>query len=165
MKKILLIAILAVASTLTNWSAYAQQTPSVEESVKQIAEEFDGVEGVDCMVLSKGLKLKIVKEAFKPMFGKEFMRDVKFMVIIDYTGASEAVRESFRSKIEAFSGRLQDFNPDKKVFKEDEYVRSYATINGESSISDFMIISEDKKSAMFLYMGGVLNVEELKIKK
>ena len=163
MKKILLIAILVVASTLTNWSAYAQQTPSVEESVKQIVEELDDVQGVDCLVVTKGLELAIVKGVFTSKFGKEFMKDATSLILVNFSKASVEVRESFKSRIEAFSGQLQEFSLNKQDFQEEKYIKSYATINEGSLISDFMVIMENDKSAMFFYMGGILDVSKMQL--
>ena len=162
MKQRVLSLILAVAFAFTSIAAAAQQTTNIEAIVRQIAKEFDDTKGVDCMVLEKGVALGMVKGAFKPMFGSAFMKNVTSMVIIDYSDASEEICNAIRSKVEGFSKLLDDLTPDKSEQKEGEYTRCYATING-TSISDFMIIMESDKNKMFLYMGGVLDIEKLEM--
>ncbi|MBP3382427.1 MAG: hypothetical protein J6K78_00770 [Tidjanibacter sp.] len=43
------------------------------------------------MVITQGIQLKLIKSAFQPKLGKEFMKRVTSMVIIDYSKASGAI--------------------------------------------------------------------------
>lgn len=81
------------------------------------------------------------------------------MVIIDYTNASEEVCVSLHKKLNSFSAVLDEFDMGEGELEEGEYVKSYATINGTTSISNFMAIMEDKESKMFMYMAGELNLK------
>lgn len=81
------------------------------------------------------------------------------MVIIDYTGASEEVRSSLHDKLNSFSAVLDEFDMGEGELEEGEYVKSYATKIGTTSISDFMAIMEDNESKMFMYMAGELNLK------
>lgn len=168
MKKKLLSCFLIVASMLVSWTISAAESSKVEESVKAIAAEFENVTGVDCMVIQKGDGLALVKAMFNSQFGKKFMKGVTSMVIIDYSEASEEISNALRKKTESFKGVLQELKLDDKEFEEGEYARVYATINDntnekEASISDFMILLEDKESKMFLYMGGEILIDALEL--
>lgn len=164
MRKIFLRVILAAIFALAGLTASAQQAVSVEESVKQIVSEFDDIKGFNCMVLSQGLQFKIVKEVFKQKFGKEFMKDVTSIVLIDYSKASEENRRAFRSKIEAFSGQLQEFGLNKQEAKDGQYTKGFATTHDDAlTISNFMVITESDSSALFLYMGGTLNTGKMEL--
>ncbi|MBQ5669195.1 MAG: hypothetical protein IIV29_00700 [Tidjanibacter sp.] len=163
MKKILLTTILTLSFVFAQWTAAAQQAIDIEKSVETIATELDSAEGVECMVITQGIQLKLIKGAFQQKFGKAFMKRVTSMVIIDYSKASGAIYNSIRSRISSLTERLQEFEIDKETIKEGQYVKSYATINSPTSISDFMMIMEDKDNKMFLYMGGVLDIDKLKL--
>ena len=163
MKQILLTAILTLSFVFAQWTASAQQAADIEKSVETIATELDSAEGVECMVITQGIQLKLIKGAFQQKFGKAFMKRVTSMVIIDYSKASEAIYNTIRNKIDSITDHLQEFELSKDVAKEGQYVKSYATINSPTSISDFMMIMEDKDNRMFLYMGGVLDIDKLKL--
>ena len=163
MKQSLFRAILAVALAFTGLGVAAQQNTNIEERVKQEAAEFDNTKGVNCLVLSQGAGLGMVKTAFKAKFGNAFMKDVTSMVIIDYSDASAEVCSALHSKIASIAEQLQDFTPDNEDAKDGKYVKSYATVQGETNISDFMIITEDGKDKIFLFIGGILNTDKLEL--
>ena len=162
MKKRVLTTILAVMLMLVSFGAVAQQSVNVEESVKQFATELEKTKGVDCVVLTDGIGLSMVKKVFNPKFGKEFMKDVTSMVIVDYADASNEVRNSIRSKVDKLAEHLSEFKPDDHEIKEGEYLKSYATVVDEKHISNFMVITENKEDKVFFFMGGILNVEKMK---
>ncbi len=160
MKNVLFRLALILAFIFVGWSASAEQPINIEDSVKKIAKEFDKAEGVDCMILEKGLRLGLVKEAFKAKFGNEFMKDVTSMVIIDYSNASSEVAETFRKRIDSFSNVLQDLKSGKEVVEEGKYEKCYAKTEG-LKMYDMMILIEDKESRIYLYMGGVLDAAKM----
>ena len=162
MKKMFRLALI-LAFIFAGWSASAEQPTNIEESVKNIAKEFEKAKGVDCMILEKGLRFGLVKEAFKAKFGKEFMKDVTSIVIIDYSKASSEVAETFRKRIDTFSTALQELKSEKeKSTEEGKYEKCYAKVDG-TNLSDMMIIVEDKESRFYLYMGGVLDATKMEL--
>ena len=161
MKKMFRLALI-LAFIFAGWSASAEQPTNIEESVKNIAKEFEKTKGVDCMILEKGLRFGLVKEAFKAKFGKEFMKDVTSIVIIDYSKASSEVAETFRKRIDTFSTALQELKSGKEVVEEGKYEKCYAKVNG-TNLSDMMIIVEDKESRFYLYMGGALDATKMEL--
>ena len=163
MREIILRAILATALTLASLTASAQQTVNIEESVKQIVEEMDNIKGFDCLVLTHGLQLKIVKEIFKQKFGKEFMKDVTSILLVNYSKASEEDRKTFRGKIEEIAAQLQEFRLSEQHTKEAEYTRGYATVIEKSLISNLMVITENDGKALFFYMSGTLNTSKMEL--
>ena len=82
---------MTLSFVFAQWTASAQQAADIEKSVEIIATEFDSTEGVECMVITQGIQLKLIKSAFQPKLGKEFMKRVTSMVIIDYSKASGAI--------------------------------------------------------------------------
>ncbi len=161
MKKMLRLALI-LAFIFAGWSASAEQPTNIEESVKNIAKEFEKTKGVDCMILEKGLRFGLVKEAFKAKFGKEFMKDVTSLVIIDYSKASSEVAETFRKRIDSFSAVLQELKSGQEVVEERKYEKCYAKVDG-TNLSDMMIIVEDKESRIYIYMGGALDATKMEL--
>lgn len=156
---------MAVALTLLSFGATAQQSVNIEPKIKAIASEFENSKGVDCVEISEGLGLTMVKKAFTPQFGKEFMKDVTSMVIIDYSDASNDVCSAIRRRVESLSAYLEEYTPKDNSVKEGEYLKSYATVKDKKHISNFVVITESGKDKIFIYMGGVLNIEKLEAKK
>lgn len=150
-----------LVSMLTSVTLNAANPVKVEESVKQMAVEFENKEGMDCMVIEKGEGLGLIKAMFKQHFGRKFMKGVTSMVMIDYTNATNEVRDLFKSKVAAVANTLKEFDLGEMDLEEGEYVKSYASSHGENSVTDFMIMMEDKESMMFLYMGGELIIDQL----
>lgn len=162
MKKTLLRAIFAFALLVAGWSVSAQPSINVEESVKQIVKEYDGVGGVECLVVEKGEGLGLIKVLFSQKFGKEFMKGVTSMIMINYSKASNETCKALRGRFDAFSSVLQESNPGKKDLEDGQYVKVFASIiDGEAAVSNLMMIIEDNGEKMFIYMGGVIRVDKL----
>lgn len=162
MKKRLFAVCIAVSSLLASLNMSAAEPVKIADSVNQITLEFENVEGVECTSIKKGEGLGLIKAMFSKYFGRKFLKGVTSMVIIDYTNASEEVCASLRNRVETFSEVLDEFDLGEGELEEGEYVKSYATVNGTTSISDFMAIIEDKESKMFMYMSGELVIKGLK---
>ena len=92
MKRIALLVALCMTTMLT---VYAQGSSKVEEKVNAMVEKYDGVEGVDCMTLVKGRGLEMIKMAFNKEFGKDFMKGVNSITIIDYSDATPETRQAY----------------------------------------------------------------------
>ena len=159
MKKLLLTSVLAVVFILASWSASANQPVKIEASVKQIATDFEKTDGVDCIVVEDGVSLTIIKQLFKQKFGKDFMKGVTSMVIIDYSKASNETYTAIRKRIDAYSATLQVFNiPDAGDIK------CFASVNNSNetaNISNLMVLIENSENRLFVYMGGVINIDKL----
>ena len=163
MKKNLLTFVLALVLLFISMPVSANQPIKVEDEIKKMAEEYEKIEGVDCMVLEPGGGLGLVKGMFKSKFGSAFMKGVTLMVIIEYSKASPEFRAKLIKKIDSFSGVLQELSPNKGEEQKGQYVKSYGSINGTTSISDFMILMEEGDTRMLLYMGGHLAIDKLEV--
>lgn len=161
MKKFLFRTTLVIALLFAGWSAEAANPTKIAEAVKQIVAEFDGVSGVDCIEVTQGSGLGLVKAMFKQQFGKDFMQGVTSMIVIDYTKASQEVYTSLRKKIDGFSATLQEFELEAGQLSEGQKIKSFAKV-GETSdaatITDMIIVMEDGGHRMCVYMSGVIKV-------
>lgn len=158
MKKNLFFVIL---SLLTMLSTYAQKTSEVQIKVNELVKKYEEVKGVDCTLIEKGRGLGMVKMMFNKQFGKDFMKGVTSITIIDYTDASKEVSETLRKELNVFLSVLKEYNLNKKKeFAEHSYIRSFASSTDDGTISDFVVAIESQGSKMIMYMAG-----EIKVKK
>ena len=156
-KMVLLVAMLV----MTIVAGYAQEPSKVEAKVKEIVKQYENVKGVECFEFAKGSGLGIVKMAFNQQFGKDFMKGVKSITIINYTDASEDVCQRLRNELDLFVSLLEEFNLNKdKSVDEHSYIRSFASTVKENTISDFVVAMENESMKMIMYMAGKIKVEE-----
>lgn len=158
MKKNLFFVIL---SLLTMLSTYAQKTSDVQIKVNELVKKYEDVKGVDCTSIEKGRGLGMVKMMFNKQFGKDFMKGVTSITIIDYTDASKEVSETLRKELNVFLSVLKEYNLNKKKeFAEHSYIRSFASSTDDGTISDFVVAIESQGSKMIMYMAGEIKVEK-----
>ena len=91
------------------------------------------------------------------------MEGVTSIIIIEHSKASEEVSATFQSRLNSYATTLQEFKFNDNEFGGDESVRGYVAIDETMVASDLVMIVEDKGAKLFIYMGGVLEVEKLNI--
>ena len=155
-KMVLLVAMLV----MTIVAGYAQEPSKVEAKVKEIVKQYENVKGVECFEFAKGSGLGIVKMAFNQQFGKDFMKGVRSITIINYSDASNEVCQALHQELDAFSSLLEEIKPkEDKDSSNKGYSRSFASISNGNTMSDFVIAIEDDESKMMMYMAGDIVVE------
>lgn len=157
MKKIILLLVLCVI-TMTN--TYAQERSKAEVKVGEMVKQFEASNGVQCITVARGSGLGLVKAMFNQQFGKEFMKGVTSITIINYSDASAETCAALRQEIESLGEILMDFKMgENKEFSEYSYAKSLANLQGDGSISDFVTALEDKETKMLMYMSGKIAVK------
>lgn len=143
-------------------SAYAAEPTAVEIKVKEIVKKYDSEKGVSCWNFVKGRGLELIKMALNKEVGKEFMKGVTRITIIDYSDASEQTCQALRKEFEVFKTMLEEFKSksEKESAEEDNSI-AYAAISDDQSISDFIFSSESADSKMIMYMAGKIEVTDL----
>jgi hypothetical protein len=145
---------------LTMAVVYAQNNSEVETKMNEILKKYESVKDVDCMTVTRGSGLGLIKTMLNQEFGKDFMKGVTSITIINYTDASQEVCQALRKELDVFLSLLEEFkNKDEKPTDEQEYSRSFARPIDENTISDFVIAMEDKETKMIIYMAGKIKVE------
>lgn len=158
MKRMALIVALLVMSFV---SGYAQEPSQVEKAVNEIVNKYDGTNGVECVTVTKGSGLGMLKKMFNKQFGKNFMRGVTSITIINYSEAPEEVCQALRKEFDAFISLLEEFNlGEEKSFSDNEYIRCFAASSAPRTLSDFIIALENKDAKALMYMAGEIKVEE-----
>ena len=142
-------------------SGYAQEPSQVEKAVNEIVKKYDDTKGVECVTVVKGSGLEMVKLLFNKQFGKDFMRGVTSITVINYSDASEETCLALRKELDAFVTLLEEFNlSGEKRFADNDYVRSFASASSDAgTLSDFVVAIEKEDSKMVMYMAGDIKVE------
>ena len=145
---------------MTMLTTYAKETSKVEVKVKQLTTKYEEIKGVDCMTVTNGFGLGLVKLMFNKQFGKEFMRRVTSITIISYSDAEAAVCESLRKDLDKFISVLEEFDlSGNKDVSEKGYSRCFARRTEAGTLSDFVIAMEQDLHKMVVYMAGEIVVE------
>ena len=157
LKRITLLIAFCIASI---FAGYAQEATPVEKLVKEIVKKYEDTKGVNSISVAKGSGLEMVKMMFNKKFGKEFMKGVTAITVIDYSDASQDVCQSLRKDVDGFLTLLQEFNVGKeKEFADNDYIRSFASVSDDGTFSDFVVAVEDKESKTIIHMAGKIKVE------
>ena len=153
----ILIALFVIASV----NCHAQQSQSVERTMNEIVKKHEGSQGVNCMTVVKGGGLEMLKMMFNKEFGKEFMRGVTSITLIEYSDASEETCMTLHKDLDAFLSLLQEFDVSKeKQFADNDYIRCFASATESDTLSDFVIALENDESKMIMYMAGKIVFKE-----
>ena len=155
------IALLIALVLMTFVGGYAQEPSQVEKTVDAIVKKYDDVDKVECITVTKGNGLEMFKMLFNKQFGKDFMRGVTSITVINYSDASEETCLALRKELDAFVTLLEEFNlSGEKKFADNDYVRSFASASSDAgTLSDFVIAIEKEDSKMVMYMAGDIKVE------
>ena len=158
MKKFVLFSIAMLMSV----ASFAQESSQVEKTVDAIVKKYDDVDKVECVTVTKGNGLEMLKMLFNKQFGKDFMRGVTSITVINYSDASEETCLALRKELDAFITLLEEFNlSGEKKFADNDYVRSFASASSETgTLSDFVVAIEKEDSKMVMYMAGEIKVSD-----
>lgn len=155
------IALLIALVLMTFVGGYAQEPSQVEKTIDAIVKRYDDVDKVECFTVTKGNGLEMLKMLFNKQFGKDFMRGVTSITVINYSDASEETCLALRKELDAFVTLLEEFNlSGEKKFADNDYVRSFASASSDAgTLSDFVVAIEKEDSKMVMYMAGEIKVE------
>lgn len=145
---------------MTAATTFAQSPSQAEKAARELVRKYDGSDGVECIVATKGNGLGLYKMMLNKEFGKDFMKGVTSITIIDYSSASEDVCIALRKDLDVFVSILEEFDlSDDKDYAGNEYIRCFASIMDSDTISDFVFAMEEGSSKMLMYMAGRIIVE------
>ena len=157
-KKISLLVALCVVTML---AGYAQTAPTIQTMIDEMVKKYETTENVTCFKADKGSGLGMLKLMFNKQFGRDFMRGVTSITIIEYGDASEEVCQALHQDLEAFASLLEEFKDDEKKSSNHSYFRSFGSIEAaDRSLSDFIIAIEDEETKMMMHMGGKIIVDK-----
>ena len=162
MKHFIKSLVLLVAMTLfTGVGLHAQEPVSVDGAMNKLVKKYDDTKGVDCIVLTKGLSLSLVKSAMEDQLGKDSMKGVRSMTIIDYSSASAQVCQELYKDLEAVASLLEEFDMSEDERSKKGTKRCFAgAVNPKNGkVSNLLIITDDGRDKMVIYMAGNIAVK------
>jgi hypothetical protein len=161
MKHLILIhTLLITLFTAPLINCYAQNAAKVKSTIEEIVKKHEAKEGISCMTVAKGSGLEMVKMMFNKEFGKDFMKGVTAITIIDYSDASEETCLALRKDLDSFTSLLQEFDvSNEEKFSDNSYIRCFASASEHETLSDFLIAAEDAKTKMLMHMSGKIKVK------
>lgn len=155
------ISLLVALCVVTSVAAYAQTAPTIQTMIDEMVKKYETTENVTCFKAEKGSGLGMLKLMFNKQFGRDFMRGVTSITIIEYGDASEEVCQALHQDLEAFASLLEEFKDDEKKSSDHSYFRSFGSIEAaDRSLSDFIIAIEDEETKMMMHMGGKIIVDK-----
>ena len=159
MKHTAILKIIFTALLLSTFVNSYAQSADVETTFKKILDKHESASGVISMTATKGNGLELMKMMFNKEFGKDFMKGVRSISFIEYSDASEDTCMALRKDIDVFMSLLREIDlSGEKQFSDNKYMRCFASISDDISISDFVIAMEDDETKMLMYMAGTIKM-------
>lgn len=161
MKRLILImTLLSAMFRVTSVDCHAQQSADVQRTMDGIVMKHEESQGVSCIKVVKGKGLEMLKMMFNKEFGKDFMKGVSSITLIEYGDASEETCKALRKDMDAFLALLREFDVSKeRQFDGNDYLRCFASVTDSATLSDFVIALENDNSKMLMYMAGKIEIE------
>ena len=161
MRKTIKRAMLATVLLIMAAAAgHAQISTKVEKAINEIASRYDDVDNVECVTVTKGSGLEMIKVMLNKQFGKDFMKGVRSITIINYSEATETTCQAVRNDLNVFLTLLEEFKVgEEEEFADNDYIRCFASSSEGNTISDFVVAIENGDSKMLMYMAGEIKVE------
>lgn len=158
MRKLLMIVSLCMMTMAT---CFAQTPAAVQAKIDAIMKKFEDTKGVESTTVARGSGLGLVKMMLSAESGSDFTKGVTKINIIEYSEASQATCDALHKEFEGFKTLLDDIT-DEGDQKDHTYFASYGNINvDERTMSDLILIMEDKESKMFLHLAGKIKIDNL----
>ncbi|MBR5138683.1 MAG: hypothetical protein IKV12_03960 [Alistipes sp.] len=153
--------ILVCAAVVIAISATAQTLDgsSTRNSMEFMAEKYDDKLGVETFVFVKGRGLETMKLLLRKEMGKDFLKGVDMIVLINYSDASNDTANTIHSEIDSIT---KDFSQQElpKEMTEGKNMRNFFKLGDDGkSIHDMIIIIEEETSKNVMYLGGVMKEE------
>ena len=154
------IALLIVMIMMTFASACAQELSQVEKMFDEMVKKYENIEGVECVSVVKGGGLEMMKMLLNKELGKSFMKGVTSITVIDYSDASQETCSALHHDLDVFTSMLGEFNvSEEPSFSDNDYLRSFASVSDDGTVSDFIIAMENEDAKSIMYMAGEIKIE------
>lgn len=147
--------IMLLVMMLTLWlGAAAQPTSTGRELMTSMVEKYGEDKGVNGMVCTKGNGLEMIKLVLRKEFGKDFIKGVDMIIIIDYSKAEQQVAEVIRTQTESLSECYEQKELPEEMTK-GNYMRNFFKLNDSKEvITDMVVLVESAENKTVIYFGG-----------
>lgn len=157
-----LFTMLAALIMFTGVSLSAHKPGEVNKAIDELVNKYDGKAGVECVIATNGSGLELIKMTLNKEMGKEFMKGVTSITIIDYSDAPAEICQSLRKDLDRVTSLVEQFDlTGNKDISDNDKTQCYACTSNinDGKISDFIIVIEEDKSKTIMYMEGDLVVK------
>lgn len=156
-------ALIAAIIILFGIAGYPHKSDDVGKTVKEIVKKYEDSTGVECMTIVKGEGLELVKMMLKKKFGKQFIKGVTSITIIDYSKAPEETCKSLRNEMDLFLSLLEEFKiSDNEEFSDNNFIRCFAASSSPGILLHFIIAMEKGDTKTIMHMAGEIKANEFK---
>ena len=158
------VLICAAVVFATSVAAQTTDSSSTRNSMMSMAEKYDDKQNVETFVCVKGRGLETMKLLLRKEMGKDFIKGVDMIILINYSDASNDTASTIIREVEDIT---KDFKqqelPDEMT--EGKYMRNFFKLGDDGeSIHDMIIIIEEGTSKSVMYLGGVMRDEPKSMK-
>ena len=144
-----------LAMLLTLWlGAVAQSSDTGRELMTSMVDRYSQNKGVNGMVCTKGNGLEMIKLVLRKEFGKDFIKGVDVIIILDYSKAEQQVAEAIRTRTESLSASYEQKELPEELTK-GNYMRNYFKLSdNKETITDMVVLMENESTRTVIYFGG-----------
>lgn len=159
-RKILILCGLILALS-TSAMAQSGQTSEVRKQVLSLVSKYEQKSGFDAMTTVKGKGLELIKVMMRKEFGKEFIKGVNIIVIIDYSAVSQSDAQMLRSDLQKIKKYCEQAEIPAEVLKEEKGVTDlmFRFDSNKEYMTDFILLHEEAKERMMVYFGGKIKAD------
>ena len=145
---------------LAFWLGAAAQSASIgHELMVSMVDKYDESKNVNGIVCTKGNGLEMIKMMLRKDFGKDFIKGVDEVIIIEYSEADKEVAKDIRTQIETLS-KVYDQKELPQSLTEGSYMRNYFKLNdSKDAITDMVVLMENAENKTVIYFGGTMTGE------
>lgn len=163
LKQGLILFYMLIAFSLSAMSqTQTTAAPNCREAMKTLAKKYEDGDKISSMILVKGSGLEMMKLMFRKEFGKDFIKGVNMIIIIEYSEATESEATAIRQEVEKLAKGMEQADLPKEDIADVKYVRNYFNRSADDkSLSDMIILAEDSKDKCVLYFGGVIHDDSI----
>ena len=155
LKRIFVTLCMVIALSLSA-VAQTQDSSSIRDKMKALAEKYDEVNGIESLVCVKGSGLEMMKLMFRKEMGKDFIKGVDMIIFINYADAPNDLAKTIRGEVEGMAKDLREEELPKDM-TDGKYMRNFFSLsNDEKEIHDMIILVEEGDSKSVVYFGGVM---------
>ena len=132
----------------------AQSADTGRELMTSMVDRYSEHKGVNGMVCTKGNGLEMIKLMLRKEFGKDFIKGVDVIIILDYSKADQQVTEAIRTQTESLSASYEQKELPEELTN-GNYMRNFFKLSdNKEAITDMVVLMEGAENRTVIYFGG-----------
>lgn len=145
---------------LSHLNLSAQEQPTISQSLDSLIIKYQDTEGVNCINLTEGKGLGIVRLAMRKYFSAKLLRNISQIAIIEYSTAPSDLVNDVQNDLNTRFAQMQLLA--EETTEDGQKTRCLINCNDSTSdISDVFFTIESDKYRCCVYMHGIISREHL----